>query len=521
VYKGASAPTEYLAGGNFWWVKGPASGSGDPYDPTDWTGGQDDTKGHNIFLGEPDDYLSFAPGDGSGCNYSNFCHANLDTVDTSGVAGPSRQGCVKCHMMETSGARPKYFHHADDTCNDYDDEQPPNCIDPLYVVGANEQIPGPWGTGFDGFFRFLSGHLAGGGHGVCGIEDDDWQATSGSDLHNEYLGMQAGLNAPGDMGGGLSGEQGHTMTGYCSGCHGNFHISSDSEFGGDWIRHPAGAVLPDLGEFASYISYNPLVPVSRPDLTGWTDADSTVTPGIDLAMCLSCHRAHGSPYANMLRWDPTDPNGCAVCHTTKVTATQEEYHYVPPVPQKADCNVCHGAHGVGRNWVGIPTDPYDPFDPHDNQSLIIEKIVTPNSGDQYVVFPSGGASDYVRGAPDYNGICEVCHKTTKYYRNDGLGAEHPLYTYVPPDTVGVPVDPGWDCTSCHSHSNEFRRAANQIHAIHFVSDQGPLFPQDEDECYNCHANGRLQCADAVLFKSVEGPPQNLSDTDVCDSCHPV
>jgi predicted CXXCH cytochrome family protein len=279
VYTGGSEPTEYLAGGNFWWVKGPATG--DPQDPNYWTGGGDDTKGHNVFPGEGDDNLSSAPY-GTGCTYGTFCHANLHTEDTSGLAGP-RQGCLKCHMMKTSGAWPaKGFHHADDT------------LDP--VVGGDT-------ADTDGYFRFLSGHMAGDGYGVCGIEDDDWEATSSSSDHNEYLGFSGAKNAAGSLS-----VLGHTVTGFCSGCHGNKHISSDSAGGGEWIRHPSGASPLDN----AYTEYSPRVPASRPDLTGWTVPSSTVTPVTDMVMCLSCHRAHGSPYPKMLRWETV--GGCDDCH---------------------------------------------------------------------------------------------------------------------------------------------------------------------------------------------------------------
>jgi predicted CXXCH cytochrome family protein len=265
-YTAGTEPEYYLAGGNFWWVKEGLGG--------------DDTKGHNVFPGEGDDYLSSAPL-GTGCTYGTFCHANLHTVDTSGLAGP-RQGCLKCHMMKTSGAWPaKGFHHADDT------------LDP--VVGGDT-------ADTDGYFRFLSGHLAGDGHGVCGIEDDDWEATSSSSDHNEYLGFSGAKNSAGSLS-----ALGHTVTGFCSGCHGNKHISSDSAGGGDWIRHPSGAVPLDN----AYTEYNPRVPVSRPDLTDWTGF-SIVTPVTDMVMCLSCHRAHGSPYPKMLRWETV--GGCDDCH---------------------------------------------------------------------------------------------------------------------------------------------------------------------------------------------------------------
>ena len=74
---------------------------------------------------------------------------------------------------------------------------------------------------------------------------------------------------------------------------------------------------------AAYTSYNPVVPVARPSLTA---VSSTVTPGTDMVMCLSCHVPHGSPNDDLLRWDYNgmvaggggdDGTGCFVCHTEK------------------------------------------------------------------------------------------------------------------------------------------------------------------------------------------------------------
>ena len=100
------------------------------------------------------------------------------------------------------------------------------------------------------------------------------------------------------------------MTGYCTGCHGDFHIEDDATAGSPWIRHPSDLIIPNSGEYASAFgasggtgTYDPLVPVARPSLSGWTVPVSTVTLGTDLVMCLSCHRAHASPYFKMLRWD--------------------------------------------------------------------------------------------------------------------------------------------------------------------------------------------------------------------------
>jgi hypothetical protein len=112
---------------------------------------------------------------------------------------------------------------------------------------------------------------------------------------------------------------GNTMTAYCTGCHGNFHTQLDGN--ANWIRHPSDAVLPTDGEYADYTAYDVIAPVARPALTAVSDV---VNPGTDMVMCLSCHRAHGSPNDDMLRWEYSGmvaggggSGGCFVCHTEK------------------------------------------------------------------------------------------------------------------------------------------------------------------------------------------------------------
>jgi hypothetical protein len=251
----------------------------------------DDTKGHNIL--SPDDVLTKAPGDTDKFNCgTNSCHANLDRV-VSGTASDfdGKQGCEKCHLD------PK--HHA----NDHE-----------YLVG------GLVTTVEQGWYRFLSGHSDGEGLGVEGYEDGDWQKTVSSNDHNEYLGNQ--------LAGGSGFVLGDTTTAYCTGCHGRFHINQGSQ--SPWLRHPSDAVLPNSGEYVSYTVYDPLIPVARPSLP--SSPSATVTPGTDMVMCLSCHRAHASPYFKMVRWDykawpgagsdgcdlSTEKHGCCnVCHASK------------------------------------------------------------------------------------------------------------------------------------------------------------------------------------------------------------
>jgi predicted CXXCH cytochrome family protein len=274
VYTGIDEPTSYLAGGNFWWVKEGLGG--------------DDTKGHNIFSGEPDDNLISAPMNAVGCEGGGLCHQNLHEEVFFGV---TRQGCTKCHMVTSgSGAygHTTGYHHADDS----------------------ETVVGTLTGDTDGFFRYLVGHMAGEGHGVCGIEDPDWEATPSESVHNEYLGFSGTKTSPGNLS-----ALGHTMTGFCCGCHGYKH-EAQAVPDGNWIRHPSGAILCPDGidgcELASYSTYNPQNPVSRPDLSG--GLSDIVAPDTDMVMCLSCHRAHGSPYPKKLRWHTL--SGCDDCHTT-------------------------------------------------------------------------------------------------------------------------------------------------------------------------------------------------------------
>ena len=276
---GTVAPTfgtNTLAGGNFYWVA--------------QTGG--DAKGHNVLgISGQDGNITAAegaPGSAGGCG-STSCHGTLSPVDES------FGGCEGCHL--------NVMHHANDGTG-------------TKYVGAS-----PW-------YRFLSGHMSGDGQGVCGIEHSGWGygATAGGTNHNEYLGFADVVKK--DAAGFYN--LGGTMTAYCCGCHGNFHVQDATAVGASpWLRHPSDIVIPTTGEYASMsTSYNPNTPVARSATTMGTLGNTpsgTVAAGTDLVMCLSCHVPHGSPNDDLLRWDYAAMNagggsnttGCFVCHTTK------------------------------------------------------------------------------------------------------------------------------------------------------------------------------------------------------------
>jgi predicted CXXCH cytochrome family protein len=294
VYNTGSEPATYLAGGNFYWVAD--------------SGGNNDAKGHNVLGISGKDAITLAnrPAPGGFSCEGVACHDSLAVEHTTGLA--LGNGCQGCHL------RPA--HHADDSAT---------------VIGAEK-------SSTDGYYRFLSGHFTGEGYGVCGIEDSDWQANSSPGNHNEYLGFSGEDKVKESVGSiylAFS-ELGHTMTAFCCGCHGKFHQEQNTS--GGWIRHPSDAGIPATGEYQYAFGstgggapgiYDPLVPVARVTLTSVTGTVTIGGTSPDMVMCLSCHRPHGSPYDDLLRWDYGDmlagggsnTTGCFACHTKKDTGS--------------------------------------------------------------------------------------------------------------------------------------------------------------------------------------------------------
>ncbi len=298
AYPSDGSSSGVLAGGNFYWVEH----QGDEY-------------GHNVI--NPDATLAWAPGGTSkfgvvpnSCGFEG-CHKSLASIRYGPGPGPlfnpiRGNGCIGCHDAA---------HHAND-------EQ--------YLLGNGYKFVDESGGGY----RFIN--KAGARFwnipphnppAVAGIEDPDWEQTVSPSDHNEYEDYPKPF-APLAYGGNPQG-----ISDFCAGCHNAFHSWPEGGWpnGGDgnpWLRHPSGVVLPNRGEYANYTVYNPMAPVARADanaLRGQGGPSAEVHPGQDKVMCLSCHRAHGSPYPDMLRWDyntceagsGNDECGCFVCHTSK------------------------------------------------------------------------------------------------------------------------------------------------------------------------------------------------------------
>jgi predicted CXXCH cytochrome family protein len=278
--------TYTLAGGDFYWV---ATG-----------GGHTDSKGHNVSGIAAEDQMIGASAPGftpPGWDTDATPGANSDgQINVGGATWATQLTCAGtngCHGIHSAPADAGITgaHHSN-------------------VGGTANQANSSTTVGSS--YRFLSG--------IYGLENADWNWSETNAIHNEYF----GVDSPGSRDAGTTYANKHTISYSCAECHGFFHskIASNSTGGTPWLRHPTDIALPDKTEYANYKTYSVEAPVGRSSVPA-TSSD-TVTPGADTVTCISCHRAHGSPQADLLRWDystmvagSSGTTGCFVCHTTK------------------------------------------------------------------------------------------------------------------------------------------------------------------------------------------------------------
>ncbi len=270
---GTGSDSTTLAGGNFYWVS-----SGSVYTSTP------DTCGHNVDnIAGADSRHSTVPPGGTDLGAQITC---------AGTGG--------CHGDRTVAGN----------------------VDAMYGAHHNNDMTA-WkdGTSLADSYRFLLG--------VQGLEDSSYEYRPDASNHNKYYGVDRTLE---------TGEAAGSISGLCADCHTDFHEGSGEiaagTFGtsGVWLRHPTNFDMGRASSSAEYESYNGgtgtgntysvISPVGTDDTS--TTINSTVysQAGDAIVMCLSCHRAHGTPYGSILRWNYRDwpgtgYNGCAVCHTSK------------------------------------------------------------------------------------------------------------------------------------------------------------------------------------------------------------
>ncbi len=271
---GATYGTDTLAGGNFYWV-------------TQLNG---DAKGHNVEgIAAIDGSLDAPPGFNASFNLNGaIAGGSWGTTERLTCAGTN--GCHGRHVADdlsaitSMTAAVKGGHHGDDAT-----------IDGSTVAKS---------------YRFL--------YGIIGIEDPDreFTASDNSTDHNQYHGVDSD-----------GGTDQRTISYLCAECHGTFH--ADKGTGSPWLRHPTDF---DMGNVKSkeYGGYNGGTSASAPysiitpvasNLDTVTGVQATVFDQADDAIvtCVSCHRAHGTPYYKLMRWDYANSIGgaCTNCHTSK------------------------------------------------------------------------------------------------------------------------------------------------------------------------------------------------------------
>lgn len=181
------------------------------------------------------------------------------------------------------------------------------------------------------------------------------------------------------------------------------------------------------------------------------------------------------------------------------------------------CNDCHDlpSHGsAGMNSTSYGSwqlNCRDCHSPHvgGNIYLVNSTINTPNSGVKAVTFQS--LNNFVDNAAPRDGVCEVCHTKTKYYRNDGSQPQahnkdtqnctgcHPHNRAFAPSESGG----GSSCCSCHSDLWSQMNSTNNYHhymnncevtnvassGTKYPSDRQPGGTTDEDRrCLMCHVD---------------------------------
>jgi predicted CXXCH cytochrome family protein len=172
-------------------------------------------------------------------------------------------------------------------------------------------------------YRFLyvqAGNTGADGTAVNGLESTTWEAGGAlTSDHNVY-----------------DADGGDSISSFCANCHGGFHAPGNTGSASPFTRHPTDeeAVIANVDgsgftPTSAEIDETPFgftsAQISAGMLTTDNSTGTAYTSANGKAICLSCHRAHGSAEKDLLRFDystmnagnATNNGGCETCHVAQ------------------------------------------------------------------------------------------------------------------------------------------------------------------------------------------------------------
>jgi hypothetical protein len=359
---GATVSTmNYSPGGDFGWLK--------------MAGPTPDRRGHNIVASDfgigADGLMKTAPGG----------------TYTAASAGVGQFACSNCHdphgryRMQANGAQWNWAGPAEVAAAG----QLAPITQPIYSSGSYGNIP--TATAAVGAYRLLAGR----GYVPASNLASPFPFPNNPPVAVAPLAYNHSEQGAGaTKGNEVRVAYGSGMSEWCQNCHTNIHLDNyvSGAMGGTGLRHPAGqgAVLKpgQFNVYNTYISsgkfngtgdqYTSLVPFENAGKIAYTNgysgniADITTLQtavqtndtvnifkanGQSNVMCLSCHRAHASGFASMVRWN-NDDTFVTNASTTDFVDSQNRgnatlqagyYGRLPSdfgVFQRSLCNKCHG-----------------------------------------------------------------------------------------------------------------------------------------------------------------------------------
>jgi hypothetical protein len=278
------------------------------------------------------------------------CHTMFDSQD---FAEGTNDSCILCHTT-SAAIGPRIDSTTIQSAGSFNDifvTSATNTHNVQNLIGYNASNRDPiHGNHAPGGIELSEQLKCAGTYGCHGNHDD--KKTSPEGIHgyhhsgggyksleiaknNSGIGIPVDGYASPDYEAGGANEENHNIyisgptgiSSFCNNCHDDFHgiDTTGSETEGVWTRHPTDVEVANLGNLENItVDYNntpfgfTLDDVSDMELTTtkkYTVENAKVT-------CLTCHRAHASPYPDILRFDYEsqvigngNTTGCLACHT--------------------------------------------------------------------------------------------------------------------------------------------------------------------------------------------------------------